>query len=110
MVSDLRTARTLGLASALALGALLVAPIPAKAPPPGPPPPGTLIDVTTNVDETVANSQCSLREAISAANGDNQGPGGDCDAGTGADGISLHADHYNLSGSAGENSNVSGDL
>ena len=89
----------------LALAVFLIAPTPARAPPFG-----TLIDVTTNVDETTADGQCSLREAISAANNNNSGPGGDCDAGTGADGISLHADHYNLSGGAGENSNAGGDL
>ena len=105
MARDLRMMRTLGLAAALALAVFLIAPTPARAPPFG-----TLIDVTTNVDETTADGQCSLREAISAANNNNSGPGGDCDAGTGADGISLHADHYNLSGGAGENSNAGGDL
>ena len=36
------------------------------------------IDVTAGGDAFAADEQCTLREAISAANGDNAGPNGDC--------------------------------
>ena len=68
-------------------------------------------------DETSNNGKCSLREAISAANNDNTGPGSDCAAGSGADVITLPAGNYTLTlGRPGtfngthEDSNTQGDL
>lgn len=52
------------------------------------------IVVTTTDDEDVANTQCSLREAIKAANDDSVYNG--CPAGSGADTITLSADTYTL--------------
>jgi CSLREA domain-containing protein len=66
------------------------------------------IAVTTTADELNADGDCSLREAVQAAN--TNGPVDDCDAGSGADAIALPAGHYELTGAAGENSNAQGDL
>ncbi|HEX6288136.1 MAG TPA: PA14 domain-containing protein [Herpetosiphonaceae bacterium] len=56
------------------------------------------ITVTTTVDEVSANGQCSLREAVRAANLD-QAVGG-CPAGSGADTIMLPAGTYPLTRTA----------
>ena len=72
------------------------------------------IGVTTQADEKAADSNCSLREAISAANDGNAGPGGDCNPGgtSGPDVINLpaNANPYQVTGAAGDTSNASGDL
>src|SRR2546423_11812943 len=71
-------------ALALTVGALaLAAPAPAIA----------AIQVTNHADEVAGGNGCSLREAISAANNNNHGPGGDCTAGaaSGTDTIVLPA-------------------
>ncbi len=72
------------------------------------------ITVTTTGDEAGGSSACSLREAISAANDDNAGPGSDCTPGSGADDITLgtgtyHVDLNNV-GPGGEDANATGDL
>jgi CSLREA domain-containing protein len=56
-----------------------------------PPPPvyAATITVTTTVDEQNNNGQCSLREAITNANANNQSGSTDCAAGTGDDTISF---------------------
>jgi CSLREA domain-containing protein len=70
---------------------------------------GTLIVVTTTADELHRNGQCSLREAIRAANWDIAGS--DCPAGNGADTISLLAGTYTLViEGVDEQSNRTGDL
>ncbi len=69
------------------------------------------IPVNTKVDEVDAGGHCSLREAISAANGDSKGPGGDCAKGSGTDTVSVPSGHYILSlEEINENSNAKGDL
>jgi CSLREA domain-containing protein len=72
------------------------------------------IAVNTEADEVAADSHCSLREAISAANGDSTGPGGDCAKGNGTDTVRVPRGHFTLSiaGSPGipENANATGDL
>ena len=69
------------------------------------------INVTTTADQ-VGSPGCSLREAITAADGDNTGEGGDCAAGSGADTINLPAGTYTLDrpGTPGNSSPSSGDL
>lgn len=64
----------------------------------------------TTTDDTLANDgQCSLREAITAANTNTAFNG--CAAGSGADLILLGADEYRLDRpGAGEDGNVNGDL
>ena len=52
------------------------------------------IVVDTTVDEDVDNETCSLREAIRAANSDSAYKG--CDAGSGADTITLSAETYTI--------------
>src|SRR2546421_1773733 len=87
---------------ALALGAVLPAAASAAT-----------IHVTNQLDERTTGNGCSLREAISAANDSNTGPGGDCDPGTsGADVIQLpaSASPYPVTGAAGDTANLSGDL
>ena len=74
---------------------------------------GATIDVTTQADELTGGNGCSLREAISAANDNNTGPGGDCTAGDSgvADVVSVPVGHYTLTlGAPGENLNAGGDL
>jgi CSLREA domain-containing protein len=74
--------------------------------------PAATIVVDTEADEldgSPGNGDCSLREAITNANNDN-GDQADCPAGSGADIITLPADYYTLTGAAGEDDNVSGDL
>lgn len=71
------------------------------------------ISVTTHADEVGGGNGCSLREAISAANKDTKGPGGDCAKGSGTDTISLAggAAHYKLTRhGTPEDLNASGDL
>jgi CSLREA domain-containing protein len=76
------------------------------------------IQVTTTADEIAADGACSLREAVSAANNGDAGPGGDCTgAQAGANTITLTArapSGYTLTipnaGPAGEDSNATGDL
>src|SRR5438067_248757 len=55
------------------------------------------IAVNTTADETVPDGHCSLREAISAANGDSKGPGADCANGSGADTVKLAKGHFTRS-------------
>jgi CSLREA domain-containing protein/excisionase family DNA binding protein len=85
------------------MGALVLAPsAPAVA---------ATIGVNTTTDETVSDSHCSLREAISAANGDSKGPGGDCAKGSGADTVELPKGHFTLDIEfPGDDSNDFGDL
>jgi CSLREA domain-containing protein len=69
----------------------------------------TTITVNTTSDELAADGNCSLREAISAANTDAAVDG--CPAGSGADTIVVPAGSYALSiAGAGEDANASGDL
>lgn len=67
------------------------------------------ISVTTTGDTIAADGQCSLREAITAANTD--APFNGCTAGNGTDEILLAAEEYrfDLAG-AGEDANASGDI
>ena len=67
------------------------------------------ITVTTTDDELNADGDCSLREAIQAANTD--AAVDDCAAGDGDDIIDLPAGTYNLAiAGAGEDANATGDL
>jgi CSLREA domain-containing protein len=66
------------------------------------------ITVNTTADEYDTGSDCSLREAIQAANTDTAFGG--CAAGSGADIIRLPAGTYTLRGAANEDLNASGDL
>lgn len=74
------------------------------------------IKVTTTADERTpgVSNGCSLREAISAANDNNTGPGGDCTAGdiSGSDTITLPASTtpYKLTDAGVDNANADGDL
>ncbi|MCA9875633.1 MAG: DUF11 domain-containing protein, partial [Anaerolineales bacterium] len=76
--------------------------------------PDTTITVTTTLDELETNGQCSLREAIQAANTDTAVDA--CAAGSGSsDLIAIPAGHYRLTladpnGVVEENGNVTGDL
>ena len=54
------------------------------------------IPVTTQADAVAADGQCSLREAVTAANADSAANG--CPAGSGTDTIELPAGLYTLSG------------
>ncbi len=69
-----------------------------------------IITVTTTVDELNSDGDCSLREAIQAANTDSAVDA--CPAGSGADTIELASDStYNLGiGGPGEDANATGDL
>ncbi|MGD8472960.1 MAG: choice-of-anchor Q domain-containing protein [Anaerolineae bacterium] len=69
----------------------------------------TPIVVTTTVDEFGSGSGCSLREAIQSANTGSDF-GGCTGANAAANTITLPANTYTLTGAAGEDSNVSGDL
>jgi CSLREA domain-containing protein len=74
-----------------------------------PPPTPTAITVTTIDDELNSDGDCSLREAIQAANTDAVVDA--CPAGSGADTIDLPAGTYTLSiAGAGEDANLTGDL
>jgi CSLREA domain-containing protein len=66
------------------------------------------ISVTTTTDNLSVNGDCSLREAIMAANTD--AVVDSCGAGSGADTIILPAGPYTLSIPGGEDGNASGDL
>ena len=67
------------------------------------------LNVTTPDDVIAADGQCSLREAITAANTDSAFMG--CTAGSGADIVVLAAGEYRIErAGAGENANASGDL
>jgi len=71
--------------------------------------PGATIQVTTTQDELVLDGDCSLREAVQAANTDS--PVDACPAGSGPDTILLADGLYKLAiPGAGENENQSGDL
>ena len=70
---------------------------------------GATINVNTTADELNADSDCSLREAVQAANTDAAVDG--CTAGTGADTVVLPAGIYVLTRiGANEGANASGDL
>lgn len=85
----------------LVAGALLVA-APSGAP-------AATIAVGTTVDELDGDTDCSLREAIQAANTDAAVSG--CAAGSGADTITVPAGFYQLTRvGAGEDGNATGDL
>ena len=72
-------------------------------------PAGTTIQVNTTTDELNSNGNCSLREAIRAANLDTAVDA--CPAGNGADAIMLPLGTYLLSlEGAGENNALTGDL
>lgn len=67
------------------------------------------IAVTTAADELDGDNECSLREAIQAANTD--AAVGSCAAGSGADTITVPGGFYQLTRvGAGENGNATGDL
>jgi CSLREA domain-containing protein len=67
------------------------------------------IEVTTFADNLANNGDCSLREAIQAANTDSAVD--TCPAGSGADAIRLFAGAYTLSiAGANEDQNLTGDL
>lgn len=69
----------------------------------------TTITVTTTADDTLANGNCTLREAVIAANTD--APVDACPAGFGADTITLPAGTFTLSlAGTGENAAATGDL
>lgn len=77
--------------------------------PPFEPPPGTLITVTTTTDEWNDDGDCSLREALAAANAD--APVDACPAGNGKDLILLDSGVYTLAlRGAREDDNATGDL
>lgn len=91
--------------SLLALSSLLLAPAPVQA--------GTLADteikVTTTADELNSDGDCSLREALQAANTDQ--PVSGCPAGSGDDVIRIPPGTYSLSlVGAGEDLGLTGDL
>src|SRR5215213_5081615 len=68
------------------------------------------ITVTTTADESVNNTTCSLREAVTSANNDSNAAEDACTAGSGPDTIVVPAGTYPLSGAAGDDANLSGDL
>jgi CSLREA domain-containing protein len=75
--------------------------------------PLTTIQVNSTADVIADDGQCTLREAITAANWDNASGtmAGECTAGDGADTILIPAGTYNLTLiGAEENSNYTGDL
>jgi CSLREA domain-containing protein len=85
----------------LALTSLYLAPLPVAR--------AATITVNTTDDELNYDGDCSLREAILAANTDTAVDG--CTAGSGADTITLPAGIYTLTiPGAGEENNVTGDL
>jgi len=69
------------------------------------------ISVTTTDDAVVADGACSLREAVTSANGPNAVGSGCADGDDGgADTIVLGAGRYTLGGAALDDANLSGDL
>jgi CSLREA domain-containing protein len=79
------------------------------APPPSPTGPGAVITVTTTDDELNNDGDCSLREAIQAAN--TNAAVDACTPGNGADTVLLPAGTYLITiPGAGENGNQTGDL
>jgi CSLREA domain-containing protein len=66
------------------------------------------ITVNTQADENGSGAGCSLREAITSANTTDFG--GCTGAAAGPDTIAIPAGTYTLTGAAGEDANVSGDL
>jgi CSLREA domain-containing protein len=74
------------------------------------------ITVTTTADAVAADAFCSLREAVSSANGTNPAGSGCADgdpasaSGDGADTIEIPAGTYTLTGAAGDDANAVGDL
>jgi len=77
--------------------------------PPFEPPPGAVITVTTTEDNLSDNGDCTLREAIQAANTDAAVDA--CPPGRGTDLILLPAGHYGLSlAGRSEDANATGDL
>lgn len=69
------------------------------------------LSVNTFADELNTNGQCSLREAITNANNDNQSGSTDCAAGSGDDVINLPAGTYTLTRTGiDEDNNATGDL
>lgn len=76
---------------------------------PAPPARAATITVTTTTDEYNTDGDCSLREAIRAANTNSAVDA--CPAGSGADTLLLPAGHYALSiAGPGEDANLTGDL
>jgi CSLREA domain-containing protein len=72
---------------------------------------GAVIDVTTNGDAVAVDGDCSLREAVNAA--EQNSPENECTGGDpmlGPDQIALGAASYGLTGAAGDDGNLSGDL
>jgi CSLREA domain-containing protein len=68
------------------------------------------INVETTADVTVADTECSLREAMASANA-NSGGGSGCEDGAASqDFIKLPAGTYTLLGAPGDDANLSGDL
>jgi len=74
----------------------------------GPAVSATTITVTTTQDELNSDGDCSLREAIQAANSD--GPVDACPGGSGTDVITVPAGTYFLSISGADDANATGDL
>ena len=73
----------------------------------------TTIAVNTTSDVRAEDGQCSLREAVIAANSDTASGStpGECPAGSGSDVITLGAQTYTLSiAGVGEDSGLTGDL
>jgi CSLREA domain-containing protein len=66
------------------------------------------IDVTTTADTLANDGQCSLREAVLAANGD--AAQGGCPAGGGADTIRLPAETFTLALAGTDDAALNGDL
>lgn len=92
------------LAFALAAVAFSAAPSPARA---------ATINVNSTADVVANDGQCTLREAITAANTDTASGGmaGECQAGSGADTIMLGAQTYTLAITGNnEDNNATGDL
>ncbi len=88
------------------LAAMALAPAPAAA---------ALLPVDITTDTVADDGNCSLREAVTAANTNaDVFPGGvggiDCDGGAGTDVIQLGMGTYQVGGMEGENGNASGDL
>ncbi|HKP91217.1 MAG TPA: CSLREA domain-containing protein [Thermoleophilaceae bacterium] len=80
----LRPGALLGLAGAICLA-------------PAAPALAATIGVNTTADQVATDGSCSLREALTAANKDSKGPGGDCAKGNGADTVKLGKGRFTLS-------------
>jgi CSLREA domain-containing protein len=101
--------RTLGIAILLGVLALLVGAASALSLTGGGPAHAATITVNTTNDELNSDGDCSLREAIQAANTDATVDA--CTTGSGADTITLPAGTYTLSlAGASEDANATGDL